>query len=75
MNCNTAELIEKHEKAIKVLGAINHFERTITTIENSKRMFPGFYHAEQLEKWERNIEIDKMCIDRLKQRYNKILNN
>ncbi len=76
MNCNTAELIEVHQTAINILETINLYKRKINRArENSKKIFHGFFFAEQSAAWEHDIIIYKMCIDRLEQRYNKILNN
>jgi hypothetical protein len=68
----TTKLIQAHEKCIEILEAVDTFERkmdhAIWDIEfGFIREFPKL-----VKEYKHNIEIYKMCIDRLMERYNKI---
>jgi hypothetical protein len=66
------ELIEKHQTCIEIIDAILFFKRRIKLYEEWIHGFPGTFPGLR-RKYERNIEIQNMCIARLLQRYKKAL--
>jgi hypothetical protein len=66
-------LIDKHQKCIDILDGIKHFQKMITIYEDNVNGFPGTFYSLRI-KYLHNIEIYRMCIERLMKRYNAVLN-
>ena len=65
--------IEKHQQCIDILMGIKSFQRRIITVEESINGFPGTF-LELRIKYAHRIDIYIRCINRLNQRYYKLLN-
>ena len=64
--------IEKHELAIEILEAISYVNKRIDLLKDSINGFAGKFPLWR-EKYEHNVEISKMMIERLKLRYNNLI--
>jgi hypothetical protein len=64
---NTQDLMKKHKVCIKLLAMINLYHTKIEIKEESIENFPDLER-----KIKHDIEIYKMCIQRLTERYNLI---
>lgn len=68
-NMNTTELIKKHETLIEILGAVDRYQNRIEDARwNIAFGFIGQF-PDLVSKQRHNIEIYKMCITRLEERY------
>ena len=71
VNIDTTSLIDKHQSLIELAEAIHSFQMsrklTIQSIEGFGGTFP-----ELRRKYIHNIDIYNRCINRLKERYNRI---
>jgi len=71
VDINTPSLIDKHQQCIEIVEAIAHFQmskrHTIRSIESFGGTFPNLR-----KKYIHNIDIYNRCINRLKERYNRI---
>lgn len=68
----TTELIASHEMAIEILEGVQHFERLIKGREDSIKALNG-NHMWLSDGYLHLIEIYRMCIVRLTERYKKII--
>lgn len=67
-------LIEKHQKAIEILLQIEYFENLIQMTNDSLKGIAGEF-ANLKIKYEHDGVIYNKCIDRIKQRYDKLFCN
>ena len=65
-------LIDKHQTCIEILEAIQYFKIRKITTDKSLNGFAGTFQNLR-RKYEHDFIIYDMCIERLKQRYVKIL--
>ena len=63
--------IEKHQLRIEILEGVQHFARLIELKKESINGFAGTFPRLR-RKYLHNIEIYKMCIARLYERYEKV---
>mgnify|MGYP000970647621 FL=1 len=66
----THELINKHQKCIEILEAIQTFEMLIKSAQENIDGFCGTF-PELRKKYNHKLEIYQMCIERLMKRYEK----
>jgi len=68
---NSNSLIRKHESCIEILEAVKYFEGSVIRIEMWVNGFASTF-PELRRKNLNKIEIYRMCIERLYQRYDKV---
>jgi hypothetical protein len=68
---NAKELINKHQKCIEILEAVQTFEMLIKSAQENIDGFCGTF-PELRKKYKHNKEIYQMCINRLMQRYENL---
>jgi len=68
----TTHHIKQHEVCIEILEGINHFKRMIDSRKESILGFAGTFYDLRI-KYTHDIEIYNMCINRLEERYYKII--
>jgi len=71
---DTKKLIEKHQTCIEIVEAIATFETLFKSRAESIHALQN-WHPDLKQKYEHDLIIYRMCIDRLKQRYLKTLTN
>ena len=64
---------EKHYEAIKIIEAIELFELRLNSVKVSLNGYGGQNYGWLKVKYEHQIIIFKMCINRLEQRYSKLI--
>jgi len=67
-----ATLIEKHEKAIKILESIQAFEKRKELVNDSLSGFPGTFPELARSYKNRLVTLD-MCINRMQEKYVKLM--
>ena len=66
------ETITQHEKCIEILEAIQHFQAMIQHKNDSINGFGGSF-KDLRNKYTDNIDTYNRCINRLTERYNKLI--
>jgi len=64
----TEQIIEVHQTCTQILEGIQHFENMVKLTQDHIDLVKGMF-PELGKRYDREMDIYKMCIERLKQRY------
>lgn len=67
----TDKLLDQHQIAMEILYGIHHFQKSIEIKKESLEGFSGTF-PKLVKKYKNDIDTYIRCIDRLKERYNKL---
>ena len=65
-------LIEKHNKAIEILEAINGFEKRKELVNDSLNGFPGTF-PELAKEYKNRLVVLDMCINRMQEKHIRLM--